>query len=162
MLSLQGNRREKRMASTLTNLLYHIVFSTKMRQDFIVPELRTDLYPYIGGIIRGEKGIMLKIGGTANHLHLLAKFPPVMSVSKMLQHIKGNSSKWVNEERRMTFRFAWQRGYGAFPVSESAAEAVSRYIEAQEEHHKTMTFQEELLLLLKKHHIPYDERYMWD
>jgi putative transposase len=150
------------MASTLTNLLYHIVFSTKMRQDVIVPELQTDLYPYIGGIIRGEKGILLKIGGTANHLHILVKFSPVMSVSKMVQHIKGNSSKWVNAERRMACRFAWQRGYGAFSVSESSAEAISSYIEAQEGHHKMMTFQEEFLLLLKKHHIPYDERYIWD
>jgi putative transposase len=133
-----------------------------MRVDLITPELALDLYPYIGGIVNGEKGHLLKIGGTANHLHLLAKFHPAMAVSEMLQRIKGNSSKWINEGQRANGYFAWQRGYGAFSVSESAVDSVSQYIDMQAEHHQKMTFQEEFVALLKKHHIPYDERYIWD
>jgi putative transposase len=150
------------MGSSLTNLLYHIVFSTKMRTDLITPNLAQDLYPYIGGIIRDEKGVLLKIGGMPNHLHLLAKFHPSISVSNMLQQIKGSSSKWINEDRRAPGHFAWQFGYAAFSVSESSAEAVTQYIETQAEHHQHRTYQEELVMLLQKHRIPYDERYIWD
>ena len=110
------------MASTLTNLLYHAVFSTKERQNSIGAEFEGDFYSYMGGIIRGEKGTLLTIGGTADHAHLLAKFRPSISVSKMVQHIKGSSSKWVNDDSRTPQRFAWQRGYGAFSVSQSAVQ----------------------------------------
>ena len=150
------------MGSSLTNLLYHIVFSTKMRAELITPNLARDLYPYIGGIIRDEKGILLNIGGTANHLHLLAKFHPTTSISNMLQQIKGSSSKWINADRRAPAQFAWQTGYAAFSVSESSAESVANYIGHQAEHHQHRTYQEELVALLQKHQIPYDERYIWD
>ena len=150
------------MASTLTNLLYHIVFSTKTRVDLIDPEFATNLCPYIGGVIRGEKGRLLKIGGTANHVHILAMFSASVSVSDMLRRIKGNSSKWINEDKQRKIPFSWQRGYGAFSVSESMCGMVSKYIENQKEHHKKMTFKEEFLLLLKKHNVEYDERYIWN
>jgi putative transposase len=150
------------MGSTLTNLLYHIVFSTKLRQELLTSELCAELYPYIGGVIRGEKGRLIKMGGTQDHIHLLSVIPPSISVSDMLRRIKANSSKWVNDEQKMRFHFSWQRGYGAFSVSESAVNNVSRYIDEQETHHKRMSFQEEFLLMLKKHNIPYDERYIWD
>ena len=150
------------MGSSLTNWLYHIVFSTKMRVDLMTPNLTQDLYPYIGGIIRAEKGILLTIGGTANHAHLLAKFHPTVSVSNMLQQIKGSSSKWINDGQRAPGHFAWQTGYGAFSVSESSVAAVTQYIEIQAEHHQHQTFQAELVTLLQKHGIPYDERYLWD
>jgi REP element-mobilizing transposase RayT len=150
------------MASTLTNLLYHIIFTTRKKQDFIVQALSTELYPYIGGIIREEKGKLLKIGGTLNHVHILARFPASVSVSEMMRSIKGSSSKWTNENSKSTQRFAWQRGYGAFSVSESAVENVKSYIGNQEEHHKKVTFEDEFLLLLQKHKISYDEKYIWD
>ncbi len=124
------------MASTLTNLLYHIVFTTRKKQDLIVPALSDELYPYIGGIIRAEKGKLLKIGGTLNHVHILARFSVSVSVSEMMRRIKGASSKWVNENSKSTSHFAWQRGYGAFSVSESSVENVISYIGNQEEHHK--------------------------
>ncbi len=133
-----------------------------MRQNLIKPEIRKQLYPYFGGIIRAEKGKLIKIGGTANHVHLLAKLPPTIGISEMMRRLKGNSSKWINEKKFNQIRFAWQRGYAAFTVSESVWMEVSRYIENQEEHHKNMTFKEELILLLKKHHVEYDEKYLWD
>ncbi len=150
------------MASTLTNLLYHIVFTTRMKRDLIIPVLSVELYPYIGGIIREEKGKLLKIGGTLNHVHILARFSASVSVSEMMRRIKGSSSKWVNERPGNSPHFAWQRGYGAFSVSESSVGNVASYIENQVEHHKKVTFEDEFLLLLKKHNIPYDEKYIWD
>jgi len=150
------------MGSTLTHLVYHIVFSTKNRQNTVTPTLRETLYPYIGGIIRGEKGTALKIGGTKDHVHILAALPPTLTVSEALRCIKGNSSKWVNEGGSLKAHFEWQRGYGAFTVSESMVETVSRYIENQEEHHRTKDFKEEYLVLLQTHGVKYDERYIWD
>jgi REP element-mobilizing transposase RayT len=150
------------MASTLTNLLYHIVFTTRKKQDFIIPTLSVELYPYIGGIIREDKGKLLKIGGILNHVHILARFSASISVSEMMRRIKGSSSKWVNENSRSTQHFSWQRGYGAFSVSESAVENVISYIGNQNEHHKKITFEEEFLLLLQKHKISYDAKYIWD
>ena len=150
------------MASTLTNLLYHIIFSTKDRSDLITPEFEPELYSYIGGIIRSEKGRLLNVGGTANHLHVLCTISPVITVSQMLQRIKGHSSKWINSEKRLPQRFSWQRGYAAFTVSESNCSRVARYIENQKEHHRKLSFKEELIQFLKKHIVAYDEIYLWD
>ena len=124
--------------------------------------MTSDLYPYIGGIIRGEKGRLISIGGTADHLHAMVAISPVVSVSDMLRRIKGNSSKWINEGKRTRAQFAWQRGYGAFSVSESMAEKVCEYIAGQAEHHKKRSFKEEFVMLLKRHNVAYDERYVWD
>lgn len=150
------------MPSSLTNLLYHVVFSTKGRQPEIVPGFREDLYAYVGGIIRSEKGKLIEIGGMANHVHVLARFSPAVSVSDMLKMIKGNSSRWVNKSGKRPAKFAWQKGYGAFSVSESGCEAVVNYIRNQEAHHRKMTFKEEFKLLLDKHQVEYDEEYLWD
>ncbi len=128
----------------------------------ILPEIRNDLYSYVGGVTRGEKGRLLKMGGTADHVHILGSFHPAISVSDMLRRMKGSSSKWLNENGRLSFHFSWQRGYGAFSVSESMVDVVSKYIENQESHHKKMSFQEEFLALLRKHSVTYDERYIWD
>ena len=150
------------MASTLTNLLYHLVFSTKHREPIITPDLRDPLYAYIGGIIRSEGGILIEAGGMPDHIHLVAKFKPDTSVSDMVQVFKAKSSKWVNEMPDRTVRFAWQTGFGGFTVSESQLPIVRRYVRTQEEHHRTVTFQEEYLALLKRHRIEYDERYVFD
>jgi REP element-mobilizing transposase RayT len=146
------------MAGTYTQLLYHIVFSTKERRQLIMPAIRDELYHYIGGIIRGEDGALDTIGGTRDHVHILARIPPTVAVSDMLRRIKSNSSKWAHERAR----FAWQSGYGAFSVSTSGIPDVRAYIEAQEDHHKKMSFKEEFLSMLKKHNIEYDEKYIWD
>ena len=150
------------MSNTFTNLLYHLVFSTKNRQDLIQPGCRDELYSYLAGIIRGEKGKAITIGGTKNHVHILAKFSQGAMLSNMLQHLKGNSSKWLNEKGIVACHFHWQTGYGAFTVSESMVKVVSRYIENQETHHQKMTFEAEFISLLDKNHIEYDEQYLWD
>ncbi len=149
------------MSQTLTNLLYHIVFSTKGRENLITDELRKDLYPYIGGIVKGEKGTPICVGGMMDHVHLLIKFSPTINFSQIVQKIKGGSSKWIHEKQNNRL-FSWQGGYGAFSVSESNIDIVRQYIESQREHHKRLTFKEEYELLLKKHNIVFNEQYLWD
>jgi REP element-mobilizing transposase RayT len=149
------------MPNTYTNLLFHIVYSTKYRKTLIRPDWRDDLYGYMGGIIREEKGILLVAGGMADHVHLLAKLPPTIAVSDMLRLIKANSSKWANERNDVRY-FEWQLGYAAFSVSESQANRVQDYIRSQEDHHRVQTFREEYLLLLRKHKIDFDERYVFE
>ncbi len=149
------------MSNTYSNLLYHIVFSTSGRRE-LIKSGKEELYRYATGIIRGEGGYLIKIGGAADHVHIFAKFPPVISISDMVRKIKSNTSKWINENKKYAFPFSWQRGYGVFSVSESGAEKVIEYIENQEIHHKKMGFKEELLSLLKKHNVRYDEKYLWD
>lgn len=150
------------MATTFSNLLYHIVFSTKTRLPLIRREIQEPVYEYVGGIIRDEGGILLEIGGVPDHIHILAKLRTDKAVALMVQRIKGRSSKWLNERRAPAERFAWQEGYGAFSVSESLVNKVRTYIRTQEEHHRRVSFKEELIALLKRHRIPYDERYVVD
>jgi len=150
------------MAGTFTQIGIHFVFSTKHRQPLITPELQTELHNYIGGIIQHQKGIMLEIGGMADHLHVLCLLHPTSSVSDMMRLIKTNSSKWINEQQDRTTRFEWQDGYGAFSVSKSILPSVCEYIQKQEEHHRKKTFQEEFLDFLKKHEIEYDPQYIWN
>lgn len=150
------------MGQTLTCLHYHLVFSTKGHQPQITADLRERLYDYIGGIIKDERGHLLAAGGTEDHIHLLVSLPTQPSVADILRVIKSNSSKWAHETFMQHRTFAWQRGYGAFSVSRSNDESVRRYIAAQEEHHRRTTFKEEFLEFLRRHEIPYDERYIWD
>jgi len=150
------------MSSTLTNLMYHIVFSTKNREPYLSMDIRTEIYSYIGGIIRGKGGALLEIGGIDNHVHILMRQRQDIAVSDMVRLIKANSSKWVNEKPEFRDnRFAWQSGYGAFTVSASQVAVVSRYIQGQEEHHRLQGFQEEYIDFLDKHGIEYDARYLW-
>jgi putative transposase len=150
------------MAGTYTNLLYHLVFSTKNRIPLISEALQSDLYEYIGGIIRGEGGTLLEIGGMPDHVHLLVKFKPAKSVSEMLNRIKAKSSKWVNDEKLKVRKFGWQDGYAAFSVSESQVDPVRQYIQGQEAHHMRQSYQDEIRALLARHGVEYEERYLWD
>jgi REP element-mobilizing transposase RayT len=140
---------------------FHCVFSTKERRPFITPELREWLWPFLGGIARQNKMKAIEVGGVANHVHILLSVPSTMAISKALQLIKGGSSKWIHETFPEHREFLWQEEYGAFSVSMSQLDKTIAYIRGQEAHHRKMTFQEEFLVLLKKHRIEYDERYLW-
>jgi len=150
------------MGSTYSNLLYHVIFSTKHREPLITPTIRADLYPYIGGILRGQSGHLLEIGGIPDHVHLVIQIRPDTSVAEIVRLVKSNSSKWVNERPDASGRFAWQTGYGAFSVSVSQLSAVRSYVQEQENHHRARTFQEEFVEFLRRHEIEFDERYLWD
>ena len=141
---------------------WHCVFSTKERRRLITPELRERLWPYLGGIARQNKITPVEIGGVEDHVHLLLSLPSTMAISKAMQLLKGGSSKWVHDTFPEHSLFAWQEKYGAFSVSVSRLDTIAAYIQGQEAHHQTETFQEEFLKLLKRHRIEYDERYLWE
>jgi len=148
------------MSSSFCNLLYHIVFSTKGREPWLTPEIGSRTHQYLGGAIRDENGIALIVNGTADHVHILAKLRQDKAISKIVGELKANSSGWISRTFKNTAEFAWQEGYGAFTVSESQVPKVRRYIERQEEHHRTVSFLEELKVILRAHDLPFDERYL--
>ena len=149
------------MAHTFTNFLTHLIFSTKDRLPSIRPEIRDDLWAYLGGIVRELGGTAAIIGGAADHVHLLVGLPATVALADAVRVVKTNSSRSVRRGRDSP-AFAWQVGYGAFSVSQSNAAAVLKYIQGQAEHHRRVSFQEEFIAFLKKHKIDYDPRYIWE
>ncbi|MCI0334766.1 MAG: IS200/IS605 family transposase [Planctomycetes bacterium] len=149
------------MAHSYVSALYHCVFSTKERQNFITDDLQQHLWPYLGGIARENKMRALSIGGVEDHVHLLLSIPSTLSIAKAMQLIKGASSKWVHGTFPKFRDFEWQEGYGAFTVGVSQVPDTKTYIENQREHHRTRTYQEEFIAFLERHGIEYDPRYVW-
>ncbi len=147
------------MAQTCGNIVVHLIFSTKLRKPLIVPDIRPDLFAYLGGIVRELSGTALIVNGTCDHVHMLIRIRPAQSIAEIARIVKTNSSGWIRKKGHE--EFAWQAGYGVFSVSESNIPAVSRYIATQEEHHKKHSFQEEFVAFLKKNNVAYDERYIW-
>ena len=150
------------MGHTYTDVLLHVVFSTKGRRPTIEERFRQRLHEYLSGIARNEFGAALRLGGTVDHLHGLIRLRPDIALSDAMCAWKSRSSKWVHDTFERTRDFAWQGGYAAFGVSESNRDEVIAYIDHQAEHHRRRTFEEELLALLQRHGIEYDPRYVWD
>lgn len=148
--------------SSFTKLTYHVVFGTKYRRPLIMPEFQARLSQYISGIIREKSGHLIEIGGIADHVHILAHFPPTISVSAMIGELKGSSSTWMNTEKLADRHFEWQKGYGAFTVSYSQVEVVQNYIQQQESHHKKTSFEDEYRAMLIRHNIQFDPRYLFE
>jgi REP element-mobilizing transposase RayT len=139
------------MPHSYTNLLFHIVFSTKDRRPLIDTSLEVRLFPYFGGIVRQLGGRLFAVNGDDDHVHMLAEMPASISVAETVGKVKGNSSHWIHDSFATRSEFAWQRGYAAFSVSESNASAVARYIERQKVHHRKRSFEEELDRFLRRH-----------
>ncbi len=150
------------MAQSLAKIYLHIIFSTKNRGDFIKTEIETELYRYIAGILKNLECTAIKIGGTSNHIHILNTFSRTITISKILELVKKDSSKWIKTKGNDFNKFYWQNGYGVFSVSQSRVNKVKTYIESQKEHHKKKMFKEEYREFLKEYNIEYDERYVWD
>lgn len=149
------------MPHSYTSITFHIVFSTLNRVPQIDAALEERLYPYLGGILRELGGKLLSVNGVDDHVHLLASLSATKSVSEMVGKVKGSSSKWIHDTFPDRADFAWQRGYGAFSVSQSQIARVTAYIERQKLHHATVSFRDELLELLRRHGIAPDEKYLW-
>ena len=148
------------MAHTSGNILLHLIFSTQGRRRLIKPEFREDLFAYLGGIVREMRGTALIVNGEPDHVHMLVRVRPAHSAAEIVRTVKANSSRWVREKH--SARFGWQTGYGVFSVSESSVAEVTEYIARQQEHHRKRSFQEEYVAFLKKNHVEYDPRYVWD
>jgi putative transposase len=150
------------MPQSLAALYAHLVFSTKNRDPWLTDDLCPRLYPFLGGILRERKCVLLEVGGMPDHLHALVSLSREMAVAPLIRDMKSISSSWIHSEFPTRGGFGWQAGYGAFSVSESNLEAVRQYIQNQAEHHRQRTFQDEFRWLLRKHRIAWDERYVWD
>jgi REP element-mobilizing transposase RayT len=149
------------MANTYTCLHYHIIFSTKNREPWLVPDIEQRIWKYIGGVARAHRMTALQVGGVEDHIHALVNAPATIAPAQIAQYLKGDSSKWIHEEFQALQDFSWQDGYAAFTVSKSNIPAVINYIQTQREHHRKKTFQEEYVQFLRENGIDYDERYLW-
>jgi putative transposase len=150
------------MAQSLVKNYIHIVFSTKHREALIHPPYEQELYNYIVGICKNLECPVVKIGGYTNHIHILCLLSKKIALMKLLEEIKGHSSKWFKTKDESLQSFYWQNGYGAFSVNPEEVDAVITYINQQKQHHSKNDFQDEYRILLKKYDVDYDERYVWD
>ncbi len=148
------------MPSTHLSLHYHLVFGTKDHVPAIEAAWRPRLHAFLGGIVTTQGGVPEAIGGVADHVHLLVGLRATHCLADVMRELKAVSSRWVHEELKQP-AFAWQEGYGAFTVSASQRETVRAYIAGQEEHHRTRTFREEYLKLLRRSGAEFDERYVY-
>ena len=148
------------MASYISNLV-HYVWGTESRRPVIKEDWKDRLYGYFGGILRNKKAKLISVGGMPDHVHVYASLPATVSISQIASALKSNSSRWVHENIPRADKFGWQDGYGAFSVSKSAEPTLLRYIANQVEHHRKREFKEELIALLEKHEIDYEDRYLW-
>ena len=149
------------MSQSFTNLLYHIIFSTKDRRPVITLDHQPRLYEYIGGIVRGTGGISLGINGIEDHVHLLAKLRPDRALSDVLRELKANATGWMHDVFPDAADFSWQNGYGGFTVSQSQIETVANYIARQKEHHGRESFEDEFVSMLEKNEIEFQRKYLW-
>ena len=149
------------MANTYTQIHIQFVFAVKHRDGLLHASYKDELYRYIAGIIKNHNHKLLAINGMPDHVHVFIGMRPTQSISDLLQDIKGNSSKWINEKKFLKVKFEWQEGFGAFSYSKSQSNAVIDYIKNQEQHHAVKTFREEYLEFLELFEIDYDERYVF-
>ena len=150
------------MPQSLARLLVHLVFSTKNREPFLSSAIQSKLHAYMAATCDHYDCPSLRVGGVADHVHLLFGLARTRALSEVVQAFKTSSSKWIKEQGPELAIFHWQAGYGAFSVSESNSAGVVAYIKDQAEHHRTVSFQEEYRRLLQRHEIAFDERYVWD
>lgn len=149
------------MPNTYTQIHLQFVFAVKFRKALIHPFWKDELYKYITGIIQNNNHKLLAINGMPDHIHILIGLRPTQAISDLMQVVKANSSKWINEKKFLKCKFEWQEGYGAFSYSKSHLKNVIRYIENQEQHHKRKTFLEEYVEFLEKFEVVYDSRYIF-
>ena len=150
------------MAQSLANILIHLVFSTKQREPMLHHLPPESLHAYLGGILSELTCTPLAINSVADHVHLLFRLGKTQAPSLVIERVKSGSSAWLKRQADALDSFAWQRGYGAFGISQSHSDAVITYIRNQQEHHRTENFQDEFRRLCRKNDAPLDERYAWD
>jgi REP element-mobilizing transposase RayT len=148
------------MPSSYSALWYHAVFATKDRRPWLEPALRGLMHAYLGGIAREFHGVCRAIGGSDDHVHLLVSLPQDLSVADAMRIMKTNSSRWLHRKRPHLQAAGWQDGYSAFTVSVSQLDRVESYILGQGEHHRTLTFGDELRRLLDRHGVRYQDAHL--
>ncbi len=150
------------MPQSLARILVHLIYSTKNRQRFISPGLLPKLAAFQAGIYKDLGSPAIEIGGTTDHVHSLFVLSKTTELCDVIEEVKKGSSRWMKTQGPEYQDFFWQSGYGAFSVSQSHEDKVRRYILNQEEHHRELSFQDEFRVILRKHKVEFDERYVWD
>ena len=149
--SIKGGVRHATIVSTD---LLHLVFSTKDRRPYLQDRaIREELHNYLGGTCNQLDCPVLRVGGVADHVHILCRLGRTIAVADLIKELKRESSKWIKTKAQVVEDFYWQNGYGAFSISPAHVEAVRAY---------TVTFQDEFRRLLTKYGLEWDERYVWD
>jgi putative transposase len=147
---------------SLANVIVHLVFSTKDRCACLATSIRPALHAYLATVARNAGCECPRVGGVADHVHLGVRLSRTVAIATLVEELKTSSSKWLKTQSSDLGSFAWQRGYGVFSVGPADLDALLAYIDNQEEHHRTKTFQDEYRIFLTKYGITYDERYVWD
>jgi putative transposase len=151
------------MPQSLAQIYLHLVFSTKERRPYLQDlSLRDESHHYLGGICNQLDCPVIRVGGASDHVHVLSRLSRTVTVAGLVRELKLASAKWFKSRTEQAGPFQWQSGYGAFSVSPGHVEALVAYIENQERHHRTESFQDEFRRLLLKYDTPWDERYVWD
>jgi REP element-mobilizing transposase RayT len=150
------------MAYTYSQINIHAVFSVRGRNNLITNDIRGRVLEYLSGTIKGLGLFPLAVNGVEDHVHIFFELPPNTSISKALQEIKSNSSKWINEQQLIKGKFEWQAGFGAFANSRSQRNNVIKYILNQETHHNKTSFRDEYISLLERYEVKYDKNKLFE
>jgi REP element-mobilizing transposase RayT len=150
------------MPQSLARIPIHLIFSTKHREPLLHDAFRDDLHRYLSNTLKGIDCPCIKINSVDDHVHALFELGRTIAIAKVVEEVKTASSKWIKTRGEPYASFAWQAGYGAFGVSVSNIDIVRQYLENQPEHHRFVSFQDELRAFLNKHDVAFDERYVWD
>ncbi len=150
------------MPQSLSLVIVHVIFSTKERRPFIDTDTRPKLHAYLATVARNAGCEAYRVGGVADHVHFAIRLSRTITIAELVETLKTSSSKWLKTESRDLAVFAWQRGYGCFSVGPKDLKALTAYIDNQEVHHHTRTFQDEFRMLLNKYGVEFDEAYVWD
>ena len=149
------------MPQSLSAVYVHLIFSTKEHYPYLHDEkLQTDLHAYLGEISKRLDCPPIRVGGVEDHVHILSRFGRTITQAEWVKELKRVSNIWLTTEG--LGQFQWQSGYADFSVSASNLEEVKRYIENQKEHHKRLSYQDEVRKFLRKYSMEWDERYIWD
>ena len=150
------------MPQSLSQVIVHIVYSTKDRHPWLDPAIRPRMHAYLATVCRDCGCEAYRVGGVADHVHIAARLARTISQAELLEKVKKTASSWIKAQGSDYGSFFWQGGYGAFSIGYSQLDDLVHYIDRQEERHKTQTFQEEFRELCRKYDVPFDERYVWD
>jgi putative transposase len=150
------------MANTYTQINIHVVFAVKGRENILQERFTLRLFEYLSGILVNLKQYPLAVGGHRNHVHVFFELNPVSSLADILEKLKANSSKWINDNKFVMGHFEWQRGYGGFSYSKSQRDGVIKYIVEQKKHHEQRTFKDEYMKMLNDFDIRFENQYLFD
>jgi REP element-mobilizing transposase RayT len=150
------------MAQSLVKNYLHIIFSTKYRLPLIEETIEDEVFRYLGGICKNLECLPLAVGGYLDHVHILCNLSKKITLIKLVEEVKKESSKWIKTLSADLEHFYWQGGYAAFSVNPTRIEQVKNYIRNQKKHHKELNYSNELRFILEKNQMEYDEKYLWD